>query len=106
MNVSNIHRTSSWFEVLKTTDRSQTAVMRLEPGQPTGEKAELHKNSQQLLLLIEGELTAEVDGMRQNLNAGDVVIIPPGVKHKFGNDGKAPALTFNVYSPPEYPHKT
>jgi quercetin dioxygenase-like cupin family protein len=51
-------------------------------------------------------LTAEVDGMRQNLNAGDVVIIPPGVKHKFVNDGKAPALTFNVYSPPEYPHKT
>ncbi len=37
------------------------------------------------------------------MKAGDVVIIPPGVKHKFINSGEEPAVTFNVYSPPEYP---
>lgn len=77
MNVSNIYCANAWFEVLQTTDRIQTAVMRLQPGQPTGEEAESHKNSQQLLLLIEGELAAELERERRRLNAGDVVIIPP-----------------------------
>ena len=27
---------------------------------------------------------------------------PAGTKHRFQNAGKEPALTFNVYSPPEY----
>ena len=103
MNVSNIYRASAWFEVLQTTDRSQTAVMMLKPNQSTGEQAESHKHSQQMLLLIEGELLAEIDGERGNLNAGEVVVIPPGVKHKFTNNGNAPAVTFNVYCPPEYP---
>jgi hypothetical protein len=43
MNISNIYRASAWFEVLQTTDRSQIAVIRLEPGQPTGVEAESHK---------------------------------------------------------------
>jgi mannose-6-phosphate isomerase-like protein (cupin superfamily) len=93
MNVSNIHHATAWFEVLQTTDRSQTAVMTLKPGQSTGEQAESHKDSQQMLLLIEGELLAELDDEHGNLNAGDVVVIPPGVKHKFTNKGTAPAMT-------------
>ena len=103
MNVSNIYRTAEWFEVLQTTAQSQTAVMRLEPSESTGEKAESHKHSQQLLLLVKGSLLAELDGENRNLQAGDVVIIPPGVKHKFTNSGAETALTFNLYCPPEYP---
>jgi mannose-6-phosphate isomerase-like protein (cupin superfamily) len=103
MNVSNIYRAKEWFEVLQTTGQSQTAVMRLESNQPTGKKAESHKHSQQLLLLIKGSLLAELDGESRTLQAGDVVIIPPGVKHKFTNPGTETAVTFNVYCPPEYP---
>ena len=29
--------------------------------------------------------------------------IPAGVKHRFVNRAKKPAVTFNVYSPPAYP---
>ena len=77
--------------------------MALEPGRATGEKAESHKNSQQILLLVEGTLIAELDGVRESLDSGDVLIIPAGMKHKFTNDGRVTALTFNVYCPPEYP---
>jgi mannose-6-phosphate isomerase-like protein (cupin superfamily) len=101
--ISNIRRGTAWFEVLQTTDRSQIAVMALEPGRATGERAESHKNSQQSLLLVEGTLVAELDGVRESLGPGDVLIIPAGVKHKFSNDGRVTALTFNVYCPPEYP---
>jgi mannose-6-phosphate isomerase-like protein (cupin superfamily) len=101
--ISNIRRGTAWFEVLQTTDRSQIAVMALEPGRATGERTESHKNSQQILLLVEGTLIAELDGARQSLGSGDVLIIPAGMKHKFTNDGRVTALTFNVYCPPEYP---
>ena len=49
MNPSNINQTKEWFEVLQTTDRSQAAVMRLNPGEATGEHAESHEDSEQLL---------------------------------------------------------
>jgi hypothetical protein len=60
MNMSNINLATEWFEVLQTTERSRTAVMRLDPGQSTGEHAESHDKSEQLLLLLEGRLMAEI----------------------------------------------
>jgi mannose-6-phosphate isomerase-like protein (cupin superfamily) len=106
MSHLNIFRKTKWFEVLKTTKRSQVAVMKLEPGQSTGEEPEDHKNSDQVLLVIEGQVAAEIDGKRSLMNVGDFVIIPPRAKHKFTNRSDRPALTFNVYSPPEYPPDT
>jgi mannose-6-phosphate isomerase-like protein (cupin superfamily) len=103
MNRSNINRATEWFEVLQTTKRSQPAVMRLDPGQSTGEHAESHDKSEQLLLLLEGRLMADIGGKILAMNMGDVVIIPPRVKHKFTNPGDTRAVTFNIYCPPEYP---
>jgi mannose-6-phosphate isomerase-like protein (cupin superfamily) len=100
---ANIYRTKEWFEVLQTTKRSQTAVMTLGPGKSSGDEPEAHAGSDQVLLLIDGQLAAEIGGKRSHLEAGDVVIIPPGVKHRFRNTGEKPAVTFSVYSPPEYP---
>ena len=103
MNVTNISEAKGWFEVLQTGERSQTAMMTLAPGQSTGDKAEAHEKSDQVLLMLEGELTGEVGDERPHLKKGDVIIIPAGVKHRFVNRAKKPAVTFNVYSPPAYP---
>ena len=103
MNLSNINQATEWFQVLQTTDRSQAAVMRLEPGKATGKHAESHEDSEQCLLLIQGELAAEIGSERFTMSTGDMVIIPAGVKHKFTNHGTAVAVTFNTYCPPEYP---
>lgn len=102
ISVRNIHDASSWFEVLQTNDRSQTAVMTLRSGASTGDHPEAHEDSQQVLFLIEGELLAELNGERQDLKTGDIIVIPPKVRHRFTNTGKKPAMTFNVYCPPEY----
>jgi mannose-6-phosphate isomerase-like protein (cupin superfamily) len=102
MNITNITQATEWFEVLRTTGRSQAAVMRLDPGKATGEHAESHAESEQLLLLIEGVLAAEIDSECFTMNTGDMVIIPVGIKHKFANPGATIAVTFNVYCPPEY----
>ena len=103
MNVTNIGRATEWFEVLQTTDRSQTAMMTLEPGAATGEKAEAHDKSDQVLLMLDGELIGEVGDERPRLTKGDVIVIEAGTKHRFANASNKPAVTFNVYSPPAYP---
>lgn len=102
MKIANIKEATEWFEVLQTTERCQTAVMRLSRGQATGDAPESHEKSEQVMLLLEGDLLADIGSKHSKIKAGDVVIIPAGVKHKFTNIGDKTALTFNVYAPPAY----
>src|SRR5256885_15632037 len=106
MNLSNIDKAKEWFEVLQTTERSQTAMMTLKSGDETGSKAEAHEKSDQVLLMLDGELSGEVGNERPSLKKNDVIIISAGTKHRFVNRGTKPAITFNVYSPPAYPPHT
>ncbi len=103
MQLSNVNDATGWFEVLQTSKRAQTAMMTLEPGAASGEKPEAHATSDQVLLILEGKLAGEAGAEKQDLRKGDVLFIPAGVKHRFVNRGQRRAVTFNVYSPPEYP---
>ena len=78
-------------------------MMTLAPAKSSGKTAEAHPDSDQVLLILEGELTGEVDNERLSLKKGDVIAIPSGVEHRFTNRSEMPAVTFNVYSPPAYP---
>jgi mannose-6-phosphate isomerase-like protein (cupin superfamily) len=103
MFLTNLHAAKDWFEVLQTTERSQTAVMNLGPGQASGDEADAHPESDQVLLVLDGEVIAEVAEERTRMRQGDVVIVPAGVHHRFRNDGTQLARTFSVYAPPAYP---
>jgi hypothetical protein len=46
MNVSNIDEANDWFEVLQTSERSQTVMMTLASGKSSEEKAEAHEKSE------------------------------------------------------------
>jgi mannose-6-phosphate isomerase-like protein (cupin superfamily) len=102
MKIKNIRDRSHGFEVLQTTPRSQTAVMTLTPGGQSSEEMNTHVHSDQVLLVVEGEVEGEIAGEKITLRAGDVCIVPAGTPHRFENRSASPALTFNVYSPPEY----
>src|SRR4051812_16874431 len=102
INIRNIFEHEGWFQVLQTSKNSQTAVMVLGPGKASGEKPEDHEHSEQTLLLVEGELEAEIGTEHTRMKSGDVVVIPPGTKHRFKNPGPTAATTFSVYCPPEY----
>jgi mannose-6-phosphate isomerase-like protein (cupin superfamily) len=106
MELSNIKEATEWFEVLQTSKRSQTAMMTLAPGKASGRKAEAHKKSDQVLLMLSGNLSGKVGGKRVRLEKGDVLLIPAGTPHRFTNPGRKAAVTFNVYAPPEYPPGT
>ena len=77
-------------------------MMTLAPGEASGQKQNEHPGSEQVVLLLEGQLIVEVGDERTNMKQGDVLIIPEKVAHKLTNDGTVPAVTFNVYGPPAY----
>jgi mannose-6-phosphate isomerase-like protein (cupin superfamily) len=106
MDLANIKDATEWFEVLQTSKRSQTAMMTLAPGDATGRKAEAHEKSDQILLMLSGKLSGVVGPEKVELKKGDVLLIRAGTPHRFRNPGRKSAVTFNVYSPPEYPPDT
>lgn len=103
MFLTKLDEKTEWFEVLDTTNRSQTAVMNLAPGQASGDEPESHDASDQVLVVLEGEVLAEVADERSRVPAGHVVVIPAGVPHRLQNPGPVMARTFSVYAPPAYP---
>ena len=102
MKVKNIHEATDWFEVLQTGKRTQTAMMTLKPGKSSGSEPEGHKDSDQVLLVLKGEVDGEIANETVTLHEGNVIVIPAGTRHKFTNRNSVDAVTFNTYSPPEY----
>lgn len=102
MNVVHSGRVRKFFKVLQTSANSQTAMMTLGPGQSSGPKRNDHPKCEQVLLVIEGEVVAEVRNETRTLKAGDVVVVPRRASHRFTNKGKRTAVAFNVYAPPAY----
>ena len=102
METQNIYARGTWFEVLQTTKHSQTAVMTLAPGVASSEELNAHPHSDQTLLVVEGEIAAQVGDETMLLHTGDSVVVPAGMMHRFRNDGGSRAVTFSVYAPPEY----
>ncbi len=103
MEVRNLNDRHNWFEVLQTVDGLQTAVMDLDPGGgESGTKGNEHARSEQVLLVISGEVEAEIGDETRTLLTGDCVIVPRGAPHRFTNKTDRLARTFNVYQPPAY----
>jgi mannose-6-phosphate isomerase-like protein (cupin superfamily) len=101
--VANLHDAESWFQVLHTTKQSQSAVMTLKPNGESSEVLNTHEKSDQVVLVLEGEIKAEVGKVKRMLKKGDTCIIPAGTPHRLTNPGREQAVTFSVYAPPEYP---
>jgi putative monooxygenase len=103
MNISNIRESTEDFHLLVTTGRSQTATMTLIPGTATSEEPNSHPHSDQVVLILEGEVVAEIGDERDTLVKDQSVTIPAGVKHRFVNEGSQTVFAFTVYGPPAYP---
>ena len=102
MQKKNVNSATESFAVLSTGKHTQTAVMRLAPGEKSGEKGNEHAPSDQVLYVVKGELVAEVGSETETLREGDAVIVAAGIPHQFRNEGSTQAISLNVYSPPAY----
>ncbi len=76
--------------------------MTLQAGEASSEGPSAHSESDQVLLVLEGELVAEIGSAQAVLRKGDSVTVPAATPHKFSNKGQERVVTFNVYAPPAY----
>src|ERR671928_1603524 len=91
-------------QVLYTTARSQLVLMTLRPGEEIGE--EVHEGTDQVLAFVAGTGEAVIEGERQPVRAGSVVVVPAGTRHNFINTGGTSLRLVTVYTPPEHPDGT
>jgi|GEM_PF-633216 len=103
MKLTHIFQAGTGFKVLETTERSQTGLLTLESGESSSETPSTHAESDQVLVLLEGELTAEIGEESAGMKKGDAVLVPARTPHKFTNSGRERAVTFSVYAGPAFP---
>jgi mannose-6-phosphate isomerase-like protein (cupin superfamily) len=76
-----------FFEVLQQTDRSQTAVMTVGPGQDAGPE-ETHPGDQ-VVYIIEGEAVVRVSGKEHRAGPGGLLMVPAGTPHHVRTPGRS-----------------
>ncbi|MDQ4005907.1 MAG: cupin domain-containing protein, partial [Actinomycetota bacterium] len=87
-----------------TGDHSQVVVMTIPAGGEIGE--EVHPNTDQLLIFVEGRCESVLDGKRSTGGPNDLVFVSAGTRHNFVNVGDEPLRLITVYAPPEHPPGT
>ena len=83
-----------------TGQHSQVVVMTIPPGGEIGE--EVHDHVDQLLVAVEGEADAVLDGRTSPMRPTQLVYVRAGTRHNFVNTGQGPLRLVTVYSPPEH----
>ena len=103
MKLTHIFTAGSGFKVLETTERSQTGLLTLDQGEASSDDPSVHQDSDQVLVVLQGEVTAEIADESALMKVGDAVVVPAKTPHKFINKGQERAVTFSVYARPAFP---
>jgi len=91
---------NNFRKVLHTGEHSQIVAMSIPVGEEIGE--ETHPNTDQILIFIDGDCEAILNGEKRKVEKHDVVFVPAGTKHNFKNSGDEDLKLFTVYAPPEH----
>jgi mannose-6-phosphate isomerase-like protein (cupin superfamily) len=83
-----------------TGEHSQVVVMTIPPGGEVGE--EVHEENDQLLVFVEGQADAVLDGRTTKVVPNRLVLVQAGTRHNFINTGQSPLRLVTVYAPPEH----
>ena len=92
---------NSFFrEVVSTGPHAQVVVMSIPPGGDIGE--EVHPDVDQILVIVQGEGVAVLEGELGNVSAGGLVHVPAGTRHNLVNAGAVDLRLYTVYAPPQH----
>jgi mannose-6-phosphate isomerase-like protein (cupin superfamily) len=86
--------------VVDTGEHEQVVVMTIPAGGEIGE--EVHSDTDQVLIFVEGHAEAQLDGKSSEVGPNDLVFVRAGVKHNFLNRGDAPLRLITIYAPPHH----
>ncbi len=85
---------------IATGEHEQVVVMTIPPGGEIGD--EVHPDTDQVLLFIEGRAEATLDGRSSEAGPNDMVFVPAGTRHNFVNRGEGSLRLITIYAPPEH----
>lgn len=83
-----------------TGEHEQVVIMTIPPGGEIGE--EVHPDTDQALLFVDGEGEARLAGETSPVRANDLVLVRAGTRHNFVNTGHQPLRLITVYAPPHH----
>jgi mannose-6-phosphate isomerase-like protein (cupin superfamily) len=98
--VDRAKRNTYFREVLSTGPHSQVVVMSIPPGGEIGD--EVHQDVDQVLVFVEGEGVAILDGERSAVGPDRLVQVPAGRRHNVLNTGVTALRLYTIYAPPEH----
>lgn len=76
------------------TEQTATVYFELEPGDTLGRHTD---SAEELLLILEGEVEAEVGGEKGALSKGEIALVPKMVPHNLVNIGNTKARVLGVF---------
>ena len=80
------------------TERFNLAIITIQAGREL--EAHTHADEEvDSFYILEGEMTFEIEGEPVAAPPGTFVLVPPGVKHGFRNEGEVPVRMLNVHAP-------
>ena len=98
-------RTNDAFRrVVMTGAHEQVVVMTIPPGGDIGE--EVHPGTDQVLVIVDGEGEARLEGDRTPVGPNDLVFVRAGTRHNLFNTGPRPLRLYTTYAPPQHPDGT
>jgi transcriptional regulator with XRE-family HTH domain len=80
----------------------EIAVAELPPGASTGDEPYVHGESEELVVVISGQVVVQVDDVQHLLHPGDSIRYRSSVPHRLANTGTEHAEVLWVVSPPSY----
>jgi mannose-6-phosphate isomerase-like protein (cupin superfamily) len=93
-------RNDAFRREIVTGEHSQVVVMTIPAGGEIGE--EVHDDVDQLLVFVDGEGEAVLDGATSPVEPNQLVFVRAGTRHNFRNTGGQPLRLVTVYAPPEH----
>lgn len=101
IDIAEVAKHNTFFrEVLATGEHSQVVVMSIPPGGDIGD--EVHADVDQVLMFVEGEGEAILNGEHGRVGPGRLVHVPAGTQHDFINTGSGDLRLFTIYAPPQH----
>jgi len=76
------------------TKNTATVYFELDPGDELGRHTD---SAEELLIILEGDLEAEVGGETSPVSKGDIALVPEMVPHNIINRGKTKAKVLGVF---------
>ena len=85
---------------LEGADHGATISLILDESEP-GQRPRLHRHPyDETWVVQEGNLTFQLGEARYHAEPGDIIIAPPGVQHKFTNDGPGRSKLVCIHAHP------